>query len=77
MRNTNKERSAELALAILRSPSQESKMLVELVAVMLDEARGRLVDAEGTDIYRAQGEARSLLRMHRALTIPPPNTESN
>lgn len=76
MRNHNKERLAELTGHIQRSTAAEARMVVEMVGLMVEESRTRLVDAEGQDIYRMQGEARVLTRLYKSLTVKPPTLEN-
>lgn len=76
MRNPSKERLAELAGHIQRSTAAEARMVVEMVGLMVEESRGRLVDAEGQDIHRVQGEARALTRLYKSLTVKPPTLEN-
>ena len=76
MQPTNKARLAELAELIRLSPSAEARMVVDMLGLMVDEARLRLVDADGNDIYRLQGETRGLTRLYKSLTVAPPNKET-
>lgn len=77
MRNPSKERLAELSGYVLRSSAVEARMVIEMIGLMVEEARSRLVEAEGHDMYRVQGETRALTRLHKSLTIPPPSMETD
>lgn len=47
--------------------------VVELVRLSHEDVKESLVSAEGNDIHRLQGAARHLQKLHRGLTITPPN----
>lgn len=51
-------------------------MTVELVGILLESARTRLVKADGSDMLRVQGEARALEKLYRELTTDAPNQET-
>lgn len=71
-----KERATELAqqlrdAAKLQDPI--AKAAVELVRLMGEAAKESLVSAEGNDMLRMQGEARTLRKLHKELTETPPS----
>lgn len=47
--------------------------IVELIRLSIEDIKESLVTAEGDDIHRFQGAARHLTKLHRELTISPPN----
>lgn len=49
-----------------------AKGVVDLVKLMLDDLKESLVAAEGDDMLRLQGAARSLRKLHSELTNEPP-----
>lgn len=76
MQPSNKSRLAELAELIRLSTAAEARMVIDMLGLMVEEARLRMVDADGNDIYRLQGETRGLTRLYKSLTVAPPNKES-
>lgn len=54
-----------------------AEMAIELVKLTSNEAKESLVTADGNDMLRAQGAARSLERLHTALTKTPPSISEN
>lgn len=73
---TPKERTAAAAkrlrdAAKLQDPMAQSA--IELIALMAEEAKERLVAASGEDMLREQGAARELRRIVRELTTEPPS----
>ena len=76
MEKTPRTRYFELITAIQRSTTHEVGMFVELVGIALEESRTRLVNADGNDMLRAQGESRRLERLYKDLTQPSPVKET-
>ena len=70
-----RERYFEIAGSLRKSGSMDARLTTELVGIMVEEARSRLVQASGEDMLRAQGEARILERLYRELTTEAPNQE--
>lgn len=65
-----KERRAEidrLTAELARSTAPEAEWLRKLYELQFDDAKDRLVDAEGVDFQRIQGEARFLEKFSRQL----------
>lgn len=65
-----KERKAQreqLLSDLAKSDETSAKWARDLIKLQLEDARDRLVDAEGVDIPRIQGEARLMERWHRLL----------
>ncbi len=75
----NRERVTELA-AKLRDAAKLNEPIamaaVELIKLTLDETKESLVDAVGDDMLRKQGVAQELKRLHRELTVAPPNIKA-
>jgi hypothetical protein len=51
-----------------------ARTIIQLVKLSTDEVKESLVSADGEDMYRLQGVARHLARLHRDLTTEPPST---
>lgn len=47
--------------------------VVEIVRLTHEELKESLVNADGNDIHRLQGAARHMQKLHKDLTISPPN----
>jgi hypothetical protein len=65
----------ELVDALRKSRSTEYSMIRELVGLLAEDARKRLVDASQTDMLQVQGEARALAKLYRQLTETPPQAQ--
>jgi hypothetical protein len=62
-----KERISKLTADIAASDAQEAVWTRELVQLLFDDAKDRLVNAEGIDVARIQGEARLAERIFRQM----------
>lgn len=71
----NRARAYELADSLRRTGSAEYSMIRELVGLLVEDARTRLVDAQQNDMLGVQGEARAFEKLYRRLTETPPNQE--
>ena len=72
----SKERVAELAKQVrdaARLHDPIARATIELVKLSSEDLKESLVDAVGDDMLRTQGAARTLQRLHRELTVLPPN----
>lgn len=69
-----KDRVRQLTEDLLRSTSYEVVALRELVDLMIEETKDKLIETIGDETLRVQGEARALVRFHRSLTRPAPPT---
>lgn len=58
-----KERISQLVAELARSQSLEAGWTRELVSLLFDDAKDRLINAMGEDIPRTQGEARLMERV--------------
>lgn len=72
MRTNKKERAAELARELQGSRTHEADAARELVDIMFEDAKNSLVNSNGEDTLRLQGEARAFERLYRQLTVPSP-----
>lgn len=70
-----KRRAYELADALRKSRSTEHAFIREMVGLLAEDARMRLVDAADNDMLRVQGEARAFNKLYRQLTETPPGQE--
>lgn len=71
-----KDRATQLAAQIREAASLHdplARACIELVKLSLDAVKDTLVSAEGEDMLRQQGVARHLSKLHRELTVTPPN----
>ncbi len=50
--------------------------VVQLLVLLAEEAKERLITAEGDELLREQGAARELRRVVRELTVEPPSIGS-
>jgi N-acetylglucosamine kinase-like BadF-type ATPase len=71
-----KDRVHELAgkireAAALHDPV--ARAIIELVKLSSDDLKESLVSAEGNDMLRLQGAARHLTKLHKEMTVTPPN----
>lgn len=73
---TNKERMAALVQQLRDQAKMQdptARAAVEVILLAHGEAKESLVTADGSDMLRAQGLARGLLKLHRDLITTPPN----
>lgn len=66
-----KEKRQQLASDIRRSQSDAATALKALLPLMLDEVKDSLVDAEGLELTRLQGEARAIKKLLTMITREP------
>ena len=52
-----------------------ARAAVELVRLLMDEAKDSLVTTSGDDMLRSQGAARMLTKLHTLLTREPPQIQ--
>lgn len=71
MRTDRKARAQQLASDLHASTTPEALQIREFVMLQFEEAKASLVDAEGDDIFRQQGAARGLRKLHDMLTRKP------
>lgn len=70
-----KERQTELAAQVREALGRQepiAQSAVELVKLLVEEAKESLVSATGDDMLRIQGAAQRLQKLYRQLTINPP-----
>jgi hypothetical protein len=72
-----RERVNQLLNDLARSTSPEVVWMRELHELQLEDAKDRLVDAEGVDIARIQGEAKFLERFSKQLVAASTLLRSN
>jgi hypothetical protein len=66
-----KARVQQLENDLAKSTSPEVLFVRELLKLKFEEAKDRLVDAVGDDVFKIQGEAKCLDGMFKKLTAPP------
>lgn len=72
---TPKERQADLIKRLRDAAKMQdltAKAAIELVQLLIEETKESLVSADKEDMYRLQGAARCLQKLHRDLTTTPP-----
>lgn len=72
---TTKDKVAEATKRLrdaARLQDPMARLTVDLVGLLVEEAKERLVSADGVDIPRIQGAAREFRALHRNLTNQPP-----
>ena len=62
-----KEAISHLVAELSRSQSPEAGWARELISLLFEDAKDRLIDATGEDIPRIQGEARLMERLTRQM----------
>jgi hypothetical protein len=70
-----KARAAKLANDLYRSSLPDAVGVKELLTLLIEDAKDSLIEASGDDTLRLQGEAKALLRLHRAITTSSPTTK--
>jgi hypothetical protein len=73
---TSRTRTTEITNQLRRSNAAEGRMLVELIGLMLEDARSSLVRAVPEEFQRIQGGAQVLDKLYKALTVTPPTQEN-
>jgi hypothetical protein len=74
-----KERKAQidqLLRSLAASDAQEAKWVRELLELHAEDAKERLVNAEGIDVPRIQGEARLMDRIVKQMSVVTANPQS-
>jgi hypothetical protein len=74
--SNQRTRYFEIRKVLSNSSAQEAKMVVEMIGILVEDSRTRLVKAADDDMLRAQGEARAFEKLYRDLTTPAPNQET-
>lgn len=72
MKLERKARIEEVASNLQKSISQEAMAIKELVGLLFENAKHNLVEAQGEDLLRLQGEAKAYRHLHTQLTRPSP-----
>lgn len=72
MKRSRKEQIGQLASELQRSTGREADIIKQLVDLLFEEAKAKLVNSEGDVTLRLQGEARALEALYRQLTVPSP-----
>lgn len=68
----NRKRIAELYGALHKSQAPEAAAAKQLVDLLFEEAKRKLVSSDGNDTLRIQGEAQAFERMIIGLRYPSP-----
>ena len=71
MANPTKERLQNLAKTVRQSNSEASIAIKELLPLLIDMAKDSLVEAEGVELTRLQGEVQALKRLYASFTVEP------
>jgi hypothetical protein len=66
-----KERLQQLASEIRRSNSEAAIAVKALLPLLIDMAKDSLVEAEGIELTRLQGEVQALRRLLTSVTVEP------
>lgn len=72
MKRDRKARASQLVNDLQRSTAFEVVAIKELVNLLYEDAKHKLVMGEGDNLLRLQGEARALQRLYEDLTTPSP-----
>lgn len=76
MEPTNRSRATEILAQLRRSNAPEARLLLEVIGLLLEDARTALVKAAPEEFQRIQGGAQQLDKIYRALTTTPPTQEN-
>lgn len=71
MANPAKERLQELAKTVRQSNNESSIAIKALLPLLIEMAKDSLVEAEGIELTRLQGEVQALKRLLTSITIEP------
>lgn len=74
--SNQRTRYFDIGVALRSSSAPEARLTVELISILVEDARSRLVKASGEDMLRIQGEARAFEKLYRELTTAPVNQET-
>jgi hypothetical protein len=66
-----KERLQELAKTVRQSGDASSVAIKQLLPLLIELAKDSLVEAEGTELMRLQGEVQALKRLLTSFTVEP------
>jgi hypothetical protein len=69
--NPTKERLQELAKTVRQSNSEASLAIKALLPLLIDMAKDSLVEAQGIELTRLQGEVQALKRLQASFTVEP------
>jgi hypothetical protein len=75
MMKTTKARAESLVSDLHKSVAPEAQAVIELVGLLFEEAKNKLVRSEGDELLRLQGEARAFERLRSQLTRQPLSRE--
>lgn len=67
----HRARIKELSSDLQKSSTFEATAARELTMLLYEQAKEKLVSAEGNEVHKTQGEARALLSLHTRLTVVP------
>ena len=76
MEPNSRTRTTEITNQLRQSHATEARMLVELIGLMLEDARSSLVRAAPEEFQRVQGGAQLLDKLYKQLTVTPPTQEN-
>jgi hypothetical protein len=71
MANPAKERLQELAKVVRSSGDSSSHAIKQLLPLLIEMAKDSLVEAEGIELTRLQGEVQALKRLYASFTVEP------
>lgn len=74
-RMKDKARAESLASDLQKSVAPEAQAAKELLGLLLEEVKHKLISSEGDQTLRLQGEARAFERLHTQLTRTSLNRE--
>jgi hypothetical protein len=69
--NKTKERLQELAKTVRQSNDASSASIKQLLPLLIEMAKDSLVEAEGVELMRLQGEVQALKRLLTSFTVEP------
>lgn len=75
MQPTSRSRIAEITEALRTSNAAEVRLLLELVGLQVEDSRSKLVNASPEEFRALQGAAQVWDKLHKGLTVAPPNKE--
>jgi hypothetical protein len=71
MANPAKERLRDLAKVVRSSGDASSHAVKELLPLLIEMAKDSLVEAQGIELTRLQGEVQALKRLYASFTVEP------
>jgi hypothetical protein len=75
VKKDRKARVEQLTIELQKSIAPEAIAVKELLILLFEEAKNKLVSSEGDQTLRLQGEAKALERLYIQLTRPALNQE--